>query len=128
MDWVAFYSHSDQDMFGGSVWPQMNSFKQLKSEKISLHQEPRSDSHFGVKRECVLHESLQNFNPVTGFPPDVLHDLLEGIVPFEISLSIKKMIQLKYLNPKIRSFPYQHTDKVDRPQPIPTSLREQLEA
>lgn len=80
-------------------------------------------SHFGVKGGCVLRESLNYFHTITGFPPDILHDLLEGIVPMELSLCVKEMIRLKYftleyLNHKITSFLYQHTDKVDRPQPL----------
>lgn len=52
---------------------------------------------FGAKGSCVLHESLNDFDSVTGFPPDILHDLLEGIVPVELSLCIKEVIRLKYL-------------------------------
>ena len=37
-------------------------------------------SHFGVKGGCALRESLNYFHTITGFPPDILHDLLEGIV------------------------------------------------
>lgn len=71
-----------------------------------------------------MRECLNYFHPVAGFPADILHDLLEGIVPIELSLCVKEMIWLKYftseyLNPEITSFPYQHTDKVDRPQPFP---------
>ncbi len=45
----------------------------------------------------------------------------------ELSLCIKTLIQMKYftleyLNQKIASFPYQHADKVDRPQPIPKTF------
>lgn len=81
------------------------------------------ESNCGVKGDCVLKQKLQYFHPITGFPPDILHDLLEGIVPVELALCIQKMIRLKhftldYLNSKIESFPYQHTDKVDRPKPI----------
>ena len=84
-------------------------------------------SHFGVKGGCVLRESLNYFHTITGFPPDILHDLLEGIVPMELSLCVKEMIRLKYftleyLNNKITSFPYQHTDKVDKPQPLPKTF------
>lgn len=81
------------------------------------------ESNCGVKGDCVLKQKLQYFHPITGFPPDILHDLLEGIVPVELALCIQKMISLKhftldYLNRKVESFPYQHTDKVDKPKPI----------
>lgn len=82
-----------------------------------------SDSQYGVKGDCVSRVSLCFFHPITGYPPDILHDLLEGIVPIELCLCIKEMIRLKYftleyLNQRIRSFPYQHSDKVNRPHPV----------
>lgn len=80
-------------------------------------------SQCGVQEECVLSRSLEHFHTVTGFPPDILHDVFEGVVPTEMALCIREMIRskyftLEYLNNKIVSFPYQHTDKVDRPQTI----------
>lgn len=61
-----------------------------------------------------------------GFPPDILHDLLEGLVPFELSLCFQKLIDQKYislesLNKAIKEFPYTFTDNIDRPQIIPKS-------
>lgn len=38
----------------------------------------------GVKSSCIRSENLKHFHVVDGFPPDILHDLLEGIVPFEL--------------------------------------------
>lgn len=40
---------------------------------------------YDVTRKCVLSEKLSHCNVTTGFPPDIAHDLFEGIVPFEIS-------------------------------------------
>jgi len=71
---------------------------------------------------------MNYFHTVTGFPPDILHKLLEAIVPMELSLCLKEMIRLKYLeylNNKITSFPYQHTDNVDRPQSLPKKFLSQ---
>lgn len=44
-----------------------------------------------VKASCVLNR-LHHFHSSTGFPPDVLYDVLEGIVPAEHShlLSVRK--------------------------------------
>lgn len=77
----------------------------------------------GVKGVCILQNSLEYFHPTTGFPPDALHDLLEGIVPVELALCIDRMTRLKYfsldfLNKKIESFPYKGTDATDKPRPI----------
>ena len=80
-------------------------------------------AYLGVKDECALTKTLQHFHPVDGFPPDILHDLFEGIVPVELALCISEMIRrryftLEYLNLKINTFPYQHYDKLDKPKPI----------
>lgn len=85
------------------------------------------ENQSGVKGDCILREKLQYFHTITGFPPDVLHDLFEGIVHMESALCIQEMIRLKYftlnhLNRKILSFPYQHTDKTDKPKPISKNL------
>ena len=47
---------------------------------------------YGVKRSCPLSESLEHFHVVNGYPPDLLHDLLEGIVPTELALCLKALI------------------------------------
>lgn len=77
----------------------------------------------GVYADCVLSKNLEHFHTVTGFPPDVLHDLFEGIVPMELALCIGEMIRckyfsLEYLNNRIMSFPCKYTDKDDKPHKI----------
>lgn len=39
--------------------------------------------HFGVKGVCLSSQRLSYFNVTTGFPPDIVHDLLEAIVPVD---------------------------------------------
>lgn len=86
-----------------------------------------SEENYGVKQSCVLSDHLSYFHPITGFPPDILHDLFEGVVPVELAHSLKGLIARKYftleeLNRAILSFPIQHSDKVNRPHPIPQSF------
>lgn len=83
--------------------------------------------HYGVKDGCVLSERLEHFHTVGGFPPDVMHDLMEGIIPVEMSLCIndlvlRKLISLESLNHAIKEFPYKFSDKVDQPQVIPATF------
>lgn len=86
-----------------------------------------TEDNYGVKRSCVLSDHLSFFHPITGFPPDVLHDLFEGVVPVELAQCLKGLISKKYfmleeLNKAILCFPYQHSDKVDRPHPVPQNF------
>lgn len=80
-----------------------------------------------VKNDCVFNK-LTYFHIVTGFPPDFLHDLLEGIVPIELSLCLNKLISNKYfnldeLNSAIQKFPYLFSDKTNCPDRVPPSFR-----
>ncbi|XP_071337763.1 uncharacterized protein [Trachinotus anak] len=80
----------------------------------------------GVKSECVLSKHLSYFHPVTGFPPDILHDFFEGVIPVELSLCLKKFISKGYitldrLNSLITSFPYKYSDRVNKPKAISKS-------
>lgn len=81
----------------------------------------------GVNRDSVWNESTY-FHTVTGFPPDFLHDLLEGIVPVELSFCPNKLITNKYftldeLNSAIQNFPYLFSDKTNCPNRTPPSFR-----
>ncbi|KAL2101492.1 hypothetical protein ACEWY4_003253 [Coilia grayii] len=80
----------------------------------------------GLKRDCPLRR-LAHFHPVKGFPPDFLHDVLEGIVPVELCICLSDLIAKKYftlneLNDRIASFPFQFSDKTNRPQKIQTNF------
>lgn len=50
----------------------------------------------GVKKACTLTENLKHFHFVTGYPPDVLHDLFEGIIPLELALCLNEFIKKQY--------------------------------
>lgn len=78
----------------------------------------------GVKSSCVLADSLSFFKVTAGFPPDLAHDLFEGIVPFEIAECLRILIGKKYitfenLNRLVQSFPYKGGDQTNRPQKLP---------
>ncbi len=50
----------------------------------------------GVKQLCPLTEKLQHFDVMSGYPPDLLHDLFEGIVPKELALYLAALIKGRY--------------------------------
>lgn len=77
----------------------------------------------GVKGQCPIPKNLEHFHVVKGYPLDILHNVLEGIVPVEVSLCPTDLIAQKFftldmLNEIIRSFNYTFTDKTDQPQTI----------
>jgi len=77
----------------------------------------------GVKLCSPLHGKLNHFHVVSGLPPDVAHDLLEGIVPIELhlclnSLTSKGYFTLDYLNRQLKSFKFLGSDRTNRPHLI----------
>lgn len=57
------------------------------------------------------------------FPPDIAHDLFEGIIPVEIALCLTVLISKKYftlanLNEAITTFPFKWTDKTPHLVPL----------
>ncbi|KAL2093349.1 hypothetical protein ACEWY4_010661 [Coilia grayii] len=82
---------------------------------------------FGVKSQCAISDRLSFFHAISGYPPDVMHDLLEGIVPLELGLCLNSLIKKKFftleeLNHSIRQFPYKWSDKTNCPQAVPLDL------
>ena len=74
-----------------------------------------------------MSEKLEHFHVTSGYPPDVLHDLLEGIVPVELALASDNLIKKKYfslieLNEAICHFPFKWSDKTNRPNLIPANI------
>lgn len=104
-------------------------FPPRTKENYALHiqtvkENPALLHNYGVKKGCPLTDKLKYFHFVTGYPPDVLHDLFEGIIPLEVALCLNVFIKKRYftlikLNELITQFPYKGTDKIDHPQPIP---------
>ena len=95
---------------------------------VQIAQGDKSESHcYGVKGQCPLTEKLKHFDVLSGYPPDLLHDLFEGIVPLELALCLNTLIKWKYftldeLNLLIKEFPYKWTDKTDAPQLVPLTF------
>ena len=76
---------------------------------------------YGVSRDSILNTS-QFFHIVDGLCPDIMHDVLEGALPYEVKLLIRYCIQegyfsLQVLNSRLRSFAYGQ-DTRDKPAQI----------
>ncbi len=89
--------------------------------------DPAQAHHCGVKRQCAISDRLSYFHATSGYPPDVLHDLLDGIIPLEMALCLsvfikKKYLSLEELNRSICQFPYKWNDKTNCPQAIPLTF------
>ena len=107
-------------------------FRRRCREDHNLHVKEASENNavsstFGVKTDCVFHEFLNTFHVTSALPPDISHDLLEGVVPVEIALCLNVFVSKGYftvawLNGVVKSFPFKFKDAVNRPHRIPENF------
>lgn len=65
---------------------------------------------YGVNRRSIL-ENVPGFSVIRGLPHDMMHDLLEGVVPFEPKLFLQhctssKLFTIDELNDRIQKFDF----------------------
>lgn len=76
---------------------------------------------FGIKNDSPFNSEF--FHVTRGLPPDIAHDLLEGVVPYETSLVLtvlntQKVISIDYINKNIQMWPYGPLDSINKPSTI----------
>ncbi|KAK9736427.1 hypothetical protein QE152_g12491 [Popillia japonica] len=85
---------------------------------------------YGIKRRSLLND-LQYFKLCESLSVDIMHDILEGVVPLEIKLLIvdlvkNNVIPLDNLNERIRLFNYGELNRCVKPGPIMLEKRGNL--
>lgn len=78
----------------------------------------RSVHENGLKNQSCLNE-LKYFNTINGLPPDIMHDLLEGVIRYNFCILIQHLTDEKKYSPKqlnedLNSFKYGRIDKQNR--------------
>ena len=73
-----------------------------------------SSANTGVKRGCILNQ-LQHFHVTSNWVVDAMHDILEGVAPFKLSLILEALNVLKYIeldivNKEIKTFNFSIAD------------------
>jgi len=75
----------------------------------------------GVKKGCILNK-LKYWHVTTNYVVDIMHDVLEGVAPFELSLILKGMakdksvmLSVETVNSALTFFDYSIADKNSRP-------------
>lgn len=69
--------------------------KDIHADHVRILEENNLSSYFGVKSGCILSKHISYFDVTTGFPPNIVHDLFEGNVPFEFALCVDLLIKKK---------------------------------
>ena len=82
---------------------------------------------YGVKQNSVLN-NLEYFHVTSGLPPDIMHNIFEGVAVFEFKSMLSVFIQdlklftLNTLNRRIQYFPFGFPDAKNKPLPLPTHI------
>ena len=81
-----------------SVFTEDNPGLILRSKELhiehcnALSEDPSLPAVYGVKKTCVFN-TLQYFHSTDNFTVDIMHDLLEGIVQYELKLFFQYLIK-----------------------------------
>lgn len=96
----------------------------MENPNIDQHDLNDLSVNSGINFNSILN-SLQYFNVCSGaLLPDIFHDMLEGVLPFELKLLLKYLIyeeqffSLDDLNCAIESIELGELESLDRPSPI----------
>lgn len=89
-------------------------------ELHSQHVEELDYRKTGVARTCVL-DQLTHFKAISSFTPDIMHDILEGIVKLEMTLILEsiitqKLLSLEDINQYMDTFDYGCNDSKNQPR------------
>ena len=97
--------------------------EQHSKECDEAENDPEKSKEYGINRRSIL-ESIPNFSCAEGLPHDIMHDLFEGVVPYELKLLLayyittKKYFTLHQLNMRIQNYGYGYTEVSDKPSQI----------
>lgn len=88
-----------------------------------------SKQTYGVVKVCPFTE-LHYFDVTRAFPPDLMHDFLEGIIPIVVCKVITTLHQLKIvtlndINSELEAFTIGKNDRRNIPQTLPQSVLKQ---
>ena len=83
--------------------------------------DPNLASAYGVKRDSLLNTS-KYYHVVEGLASDVMHDVLQGVIPKVTKLILAHLVDeghfsVDVLNEKIPNFAFGATDSKNKPEP-----------
>jgi hypothetical protein len=77
---------------------------------------------YGINRKSAL-DDIPNFSVARNLPHDIMHDILEGVIPYEMKLLLEFLVEKKYiavntLNNRMKSFDFGYTETSDKPSEV----------
>jgi hypothetical protein len=98
----------------------MRSRKMYDRHAAMVSTDPESASVYGVKAQSELNNS-KYFHVVDGLPSDIMHDILEGVLPLHFKVMLRKFIveekrfTINELNRRIQGFAFGTSDYRNKP-------------
>ena len=94
-----------------------------ETEEEDENEEEIVSENWGLKYKCPFND-LKSFHAVSGFPPDLMHDWFEGVIPEDLlaiirNLSSKRWFTLEAYNRKLTKFGWYSHEAGDKPQSVP---------
>ena len=98
-------------------------------QALAVSRDERLATDFGIRHSSVFISG--SFHVVNGLPPDIMHDLLEGVVPFELALTLRALIKdgilnVEELNRILSSWNYGPLDKANQPVAISSNFTDTI--
>ena len=86
----------------------------------------------GIKGSCCFHQ-LKYFHVTENWAPDIMHDLLEGVAPYECSLLLQNLemsglLTVDVVNAAVQSFMYSACDRKSKPPSLTTFSKLNMKA
>ena len=78
---------------------------------------------YGINRVCLLNQS-RYYHVVGGLPGDCMHDILEGVLQYEVKelllqlIKVKRLFTLEELNRRAACFDFGYYNDTNKPSPI----------
>ena len=97
------------------------------SEEDDDDPELANTNSFGLRKRCPLNQ-LKAFHAVLGFPPDCMHDIMEGVIAQDLYGVIKIFVQkgwctVEAYNQRLKNLGFYSYDSGDKPQDVPLNLK-----
>ncbi|KAJ8037515.1 hypothetical protein HOLleu_18345 [Holothuria leucospilota] len=110
----------------------LRSIKQHDEHAEAASTQRLGDPASGVRTTCL--NELRHFHCATNYNLDVMHDMLEGVCPFEVKLLLHyfiydaQFVSLETVNQRIKAFNYGFCDRKNKPsQLLATRMRNQAD-
>lgn len=91
-------------------------------EEDDTEEETGNRKKYGLRKRCPFN-SLKSFHAIYSFPPDLMHDLFEGVISQDLCgiikiLSSNGWFSIKEYNQALQNHQFKSYEMNDRPQPI----------